>query len=94
MCTYLVELNVLDADDAPYVLIRAIDARTAMDCRSMAIVYLLVSTGEFNADVASPGGDSLLSSIENYCPVNKKWVVQSTNGSFEADSRHRVSPLP
>jgi hypothetical protein len=94
MCAYLVELNVLDADDVLYVLIRVIDAHTAMGRRSVAIVYLLLSTGEFNADVAGPGGDSLLSSIENYCPANKKWVVQSTNGSFEADSRHCVSHLP
>jgi hypothetical protein len=54
MYAYLVELDVLDADDAPYVLINAAEARHAIDDRSLPIVRLLLSTGEFDPD-AVPG---------------------------------------
>jgi hypothetical protein len=60
MCAYLVELDVLDADDPPYVLTNGIDARTAMNRRSRAIVHLLLSTGQLNPGVVSPAGDSFL----------------------------------
>jgi hypothetical protein len=45
MCAYLVELDILGAGDAPYVLLNAVDARITMGRRSLAIVHLLISTG-------------------------------------------------
>jgi hypothetical protein len=56
-----VRLDVLDPDDAAYVLINACDARNKINGRSLAIGHLLLSTGEFCPNVVSPGGDSLLS---------------------------------
>jgi hypothetical protein len=62
MCAYLVMLDVLARDDAPYNLINAVDARNAMDSRSLAIVYDRLSRGAFDPDVVSSGGDS-------FCPT-------------------------
>jgi hypothetical protein len=61
MCVYLVRLDILDMGDAPYVLVNSVDARNAMDGRSLAIVHLLLSRREFDPDVVSQGRDIFVS---------------------------------
>jgi hypothetical protein len=61
MYAHLVRVGVLDASDAPYVLINAVDTRNAMDSRCLAIINILFSMRELDPDVVNPGDNSLLS---------------------------------
>jgi hypothetical protein len=60
VCAHLVRQDVLVPDDAPHMLTNTLDARSAMDGIRVFIVHLLLSKGEFDPDVVSPGGDSFL----------------------------------
>jgi hypothetical protein len=64
MCADLVELDVLGADDAPYVLRDAAHARCAMDGGSLAIVHFLYSTGDKPA-LREQTGRELLDNAES-----------------------------
>jgi hypothetical protein len=65
------ELDVLDTDGALFFLINTVGALSAMDGRRLAIIHLLFSRGELDADVVSPGRNSLLSPaiLRNYMDV-------------------------